>query len=452
MKFFKFDWFSSKEKRELEELRKAEVERLKRVNEDLERTVTALSTNSRPYKNMYYSNGVVTLVTNSGDVLTKTDVDQSIVDRIKNCYSESAVLDIFTEIVIKPNNVLGTEDEKHIVKSSLGIFDGHEEFILEGENVYLKGVSLAIPTIIVASFIEILEKIDVYTWNMSSYEVKELEEQFEALKMFWLKLALNGIEQSRLDLLNFCRKNDVKITRNGNLVLYRRIVNFGSQNKKLLEFVSQEYFKIKAKKDIPLDYFVTLENGNYVLNNLNKVNVGDFNREDVIGNLLYLYTELPNMTENQYTSWHARGEQTIKIGSIYKIDEDRINLNNGLCAAGGLHAAAVDYNYSGFGDTPVVVLVNPSKAITVPVNETGKLRTTEMFIACINDKPLGIHFDEGALSAFDEEYNNLTIKELEDAISKKSFAPASVEDQISPITFLDMEGIKNLLKGRVKTI
>lgn len=109
----------------------------------------------------------------------------------------------------------------------------------------------------------------------------------------------------------------------------------------------------------------------------------------------------------------------------------------------------MDYNYSSFGDVPVVVLVNPSKAITVPVGEIGKLRTIEMFVACVNDKPQGVHFDEDSLLAFDEEYNNLTIKELEDAIRDKSFKSASILDEVSPITFTDLKSIKNMLSNRV---
>lgn len=172
----------------------------------------------------------------------------------------------------------------------------------------------------------------------------------------------------------------------------------------------------------------------------------------VKGVLKDLYLDLPNMEANNYTAYHkgtSGVDPEIKIGGIYKIDETGINLDNGLCAAGGLHAAAVNYNYNGFGDTPVVVLVNPSKAITVPLGETGKLRTTEMFVACINDKPHGVHYDSDGLSAFDEEYNNLTIQELEEAIKDKSFKVASVENNISPIAFTDLTAIRDMLSHRV---
>lgn len=111
----------------------------------------------------------------------------------------------------------------------------------------------------------------------------------------------------------------------------------------------------------------------------------------------------------------------------------------------------MDYDYSGFGDTKVVVLVNPSKAITVPKGEIGKLRTTEMFIACTNDKPQGVHFDEDALSAFDDEYYSFTLQELEEAVANKNFSNFEVKDK-KIVEGVDINKIKDLLKERVKKV
>ena len=128
---------------------------------------------------------------------------------------------------------------------------------------------------------------------------------------------------------------------------------------------------------------------------------------------MYKNPDLNN--ENVFTSWHSRDKHTIKVGSVYQINENEINTNNGLEAQEDymllqLIMIIVDLEIHLF------VLVSPSKTITVPKEETGKLRTTEMFIACINDKPHGIHLDEKTIAAFDEEYNNFTINELEEAL------------------------------------
>lgn len=439
MEWFKNDWFKSKKRKELEK----ELKDLKQENEELSTKANAIVqkySEDRLYKNIFFSNGIVTLVMNQGTVLTKTGADASFVDRIKNAKTEDEIFNMFFVVPVIDNNI-DTKEDKALVSSNLDILRNHKDFKIVDNKVYFKDVSLELPSIISSGFIEILEK-----GASSVYNSLELSDQYEALKMFWLKLALNGIEQSRLDLLNFCKNNSVRITKNGNLVLYRRIVTTGSKDKSLVTFVSQKYYEIKKWKKSPKKYWViTNPDGTLKLLKYQPRKNGSFT---INGNLSDLYKNLPTMKGNTYTSAHNKGKLTIKIGDIYRIDDSEINLDNGLCAAGGLHAAAVNYDYSGFGDTPVVVLVNPSKAITVPKNETGKLRTTEMFIACINDKPHGVHFDEEALTSFDEEYNNITIDELEQAIKNKSFSPASVEDKVSPITFVDLQNIKEMLNKR----
>ncbi len=412
----------------------------------------------KPYKNIIYSNGNITVVFPDGTVLDKMNVDRDFFDKVKNSYYqvdiENMMIDKTNQPVVKQHTA-ETADERSLVAENLEVIRNHKDFIVCGNNVTLKGVNLAIPAIILASFIEILEKERALTNNpdikadWAIIEEEDLFDQYNALKMFWLKLALNPLPQSREDLLVFCRKNDVRITNNGNLILYRRIVSKGGENKEYVRFVSQTYYSLKKNGEDTRNYAVGQKAGGafYHVDLRNE----DFKERELIGNLQHLYLELPEHQENSFTAAHDRSVE-IKVGSIYKISKGKINLNNGLCAAGGLHAAAVDYNYSGFGDTPVVVLVNPSKAITVPVNETGKLRTTEMFIACINDKPQGTHFDETALSAFDEEYHDFTLEELEAAATSKSFEELSVVEEVPAVSLLDLNTIKDMLKKRIKNI
>lgn len=427
LKFFKFDWFSSKERKELLNEIKSVKELVNKNNETKPVPVEPEVTNKTVYRNIYCHNDNITVVLRDGTILN-SDLTSNMLDQIKSASTEAEIINLF----LPKSIIVDDQDEKKVVEVNMDILKDHPDFLIKDGDVFMKGVNMKIPSLIVASFIEVLEK--------------RLSDEYIALKMFWLKLALNGIESSRNDLLNFCRKNDVKITKNGNLVLYRRIVSKGNEDKSLIKFVSSNYYKIKSWKKSPSKHWVIEKNGAL---SLSKTKPNRRNKAECKGNLKDLYLDLPNMTNNSYTSAHNKGKLEIKVGSIYRIPESEINLDNTICAAGGLHAAAVDYNYSSFGDTPVVVLVNPSKAITVPLGEIGKLRTTEMFIAAVNDKAHGQHFDDSSLTVFDEEYNNLTISELEDAIKNKSFSPASVKENVSPINFNDLESIKNILKQRV---
>jgi len=406
----------------------------------------------RPYKNIIYSCGNLTVIFDDGTVLDKMNVDKDFLSDIRACKSqkeiENLMVDRTQSTSQKSSHVIETEDERQKVYCNLEVLHKHKDFVVSGNTVILKGVNLPIPTIILTSFIEILEKLEESRkagklFGLSSHDYFD---QYQALKMFWLKLALNPLPQSREDLLAFCRINDVRITNNGNLILYRRVVSNITADKGYVTFISQSYYSIKSKNQDCKNYAVGKKSGYFYTTDLRK---DDFVASELIGNLQHLYLELPEYENNTFTAAHDHTVK-IKIGGIYKIDDKKINLDNGLCAAGGLHAAAVDYNYSGFGDTPVVVLVNPSKAITVPTNETGKLRTTEMFVACINDKDQGYHFDESALTSFDEEYHDFSLYELEQAASSKSFSTLSVKDNVPAISLVDLDLIKFMLKNRIK--
>lgn len=434
MKWFKTIWLSSKER---EILRKAQN------NELVDRASSQVNLEEKPYDKIIYSNGTVTVIFKSGVVISKSDTDYNFLDRVKQCVTEAQIRDLFSNKTNSTDSTVSIEEE--IVSNNLDILINNKAFNVVGSTVYMKGVNLPIPAPVVASFIEILEKSE-------SCPSKELDDQFNALKMFWLKLALNSLPQSREDLLTFIRKNDVKITRNGNLILYRRVVSRGDTDKKLVAFVTQEYYRIKKSGEDPRLFAVYEQNNNYGIVDLREYDPIS-KPTDIIPfcNLQQMYLELPNHDSNDFTAWHGKGT-TIKIGGVYKIPENEINLDNSICAAGGLHAAAVDYDYSGFGDTPVVVLVNPSKAITVPLGETGKLRTTEMFVACVNDKPHGEHFDEGALSAFDSEYHDFTLDELEEAAKSKSFGNLSVKDNVPAVSLIDLNEIRKMLTSRIEYV
>lgn len=458
MNWFKSIWLTSEERAILQEAKRkrdGNVFTSEEVQKIVEREVgivkenTKPSTPARPYNRVIYDGRSIQVIFNDGSVYSKLGVDGQLFREVRDAKTEEEIYKLLQDEVIESITVeIDSPEEKKLVKENSTIFDGHNDFEKRNGEIFMKGVNLALPSIVAATFIEILEKLDMADQGTNEWD--ELQDNYHALKMFWLKLALNPLPQSREDLLLFVKKNDVRITKNGNLVLYRRIVSYKDKtDHELTTFISQNYADRKRQKKAhthPRNYSVYKDaDGKLILWDGN----GKKPKADRVGNLEQLYKDLPTMVNNVYTSAHNRGKLKIKIGGIYQIPEDEINLDNGLCAAGGLHAAAVDYNYSGFGDVPVVVLVNPSKAITVPTNEWKKLRTTEMFIAAINDKPHGEHFDDGALSAFDEEYHDFTLGELEEAVKNKDIKALSISGHAPAV---DENAIKVLLKTRVKSI
>lgn len=456
MQWFKMLWLNSDER---------EILRAAKEKKDAPVTPTIVAPvevdNGRPYKNIFYSNRNLTVVFKDGNVFTRANATPELFNSVQNASSAKQVEDLmidttkYQEPVIQDTKI-ETAQERQLVSDNLDVFKGKADFEIKGRDVFLKGVNLAMPAPVIASFIEILERIEgipLFHQNApeamgATNKLVDYQSQLEALKMFWLKLALNTLPQSREDLLVFCRKNNVRITRNGNLILYRRIVSKTGADTKFVTFVTQQYYRLKKEFQDTRNFGVARWGDDYGLVDLRDyVGTGP----EPFVNLQVAYLELPTFDTNTFTSAHDN-KVDIRIGGIYKIPDSKINLNNSICATGGLHAAAVDYDYSGFGDLAVVVLVNPSKAITVPMGETGKLRTTEMFIACVNDKPIGQHFDESALSAFDSEYHDLTLGELEEAAKSKSFEKLSVQDTVPAVSLVDLNTIKDMLKNRVKTV
>lgn len=466
MNWFKSLWLTSEEK---EILKKAREEKLKIVIPEVPEKQSSIVHEEietpKCYTKLIYSNKNITVVFPDGDYISLANIEQDRFLKVKEASSKEEIEFILIDKEVNEEEIEEQEDKK-IVKDNLDIFRDHEDFSVHANGeVFMTDVNLPIPSPIIFSFAEILYKMEALRdkgalfggEDIDSEEYSKLGEMYNALKMFWLKLALNSIPKSRESLLTFIKKNNVQITPNGNLVLYRRIVSKKpkqTDSKTLVEFVSQEYYRIKKMKKAPKNYIVYSRLGEYQVVHIDKEPKENNPYWKMEGNLNEKYQNLSKEEDNQFVSSHSgkNGQLSIKIGSIYSIPEEEIDLDRSICASGGLHAAAVNYNYSGFGDTPVVVLVNPSKAITVPTGEVGKLRTTEMFVACVNDKPHGVHFDNDALSAFDEEYHDLSLQELEDIVKSKKFDKLNIKKTKVALDNTSITKINEILANRIKEI
>ena len=201
----------------------------------------------------------------------------------------------------------------------LDIFNDVDDFEVVGNSVYFKGIrSVEIPSLIVARFIEILENnktssFDDYANNASLL----LDEEYQSLKAFTYWLLLNPIESTRKDTLDFIRKNQLPITSNGMLVTFRKVVSKGKTNKELVKFISESYFKVKKWKKSTSKYkIVTIPNSNIF-----ELKSFEFNVENTdyicLGDLNYLYNNLPKFEENIFTDSHTKSK-IIKIGEVYK--------------------------------------------------------------------------------------------------------------------------------------
>lgn len=445
MKLFSWDWFVSSERKELLAL---QIKNAKLEGAILEKRLEPKYEVAKPYKKLIYKDGHLTAVLGKGVVISKKNVEAQVFQQVKDAYTEDIIRMLLSpepeKAVVQSN--LYTEEEISFVESSKNILREFKDFEFKGVDVYLKGVNLAIEPIVLASFIELSErKLKVFD-DQTEYEL--LQEQFEALKYFWMWAALNPIESSRNDLFAFVKKNDIAITKNGMLELYRRVVSVGAKDKELVQFVSEQYYKVKKNKKSPKSYFVTSAHGTKDFKLVHK----DALDGDIDGNLADLYISLNTMSENIYTDGHT-GTKIIRVGHVYKEDEDKIDLNNNVSCSSGLHVGSKSFGFDGFGDTGVVALVNPMKVRSVPNHESNKMRVSEMFIVGVVElDQYSEHVDKGDISDYSEVYFNSSLEELEQELKNKSFEKLSCQDNVPALAIADIINIKDALKNRVVNI
>jgi len=455
MKWFNFSWFRSPEREALDKLKVKEQELTNGIFQKRLDKMSVQVTWKPPYKKLLYTNGKITVVMEGGVVINAVG-DGELFQKVKDAYTEDQVRTLLIPVPEVKETIKEeyTQEEIAFVQDNLSIIKKHQDFEQIGDDIFLKGVALPLVPIVLASFIEILEKkaaIPLFSIDSigETQKLVVLQEQFEALKMFWRWTALNPIESSRRDLLSFVKNNDISITLNGMLELYRRVVNVGSTDKALVTFVGEQYFKVKKNKKSPKNYFVWLkDDGSYLLSTDDRPS----GIEKIEGNLAELYTSLNTMAENIYTDAHTR-TKIIKIGEVYREDEDKIDLDNSRSCSAGLHVGSRSFMFNGFGDTGVLALVNPSKVRSVPNHECNKMRVSEMFIVgAVDLGEYSSHVDSGDLADYSQEYFNASVEELEQQLKDKTFEKLSCQENVPVVSISNIIDIKNALKERIVTI
>jgi len=431
-----------------------ELKEKKEYANNLEKTIIKL-TNPTPCVNkLIYNVNQKTLqvISCSGDTYSGFNIQPEQLESFRNADNETIIKLLTPKQEVTVKEINHNAIEKELVTSFLDIFESIEDFEVVGNSVFFRGVkSVEIPSLIVAAFIEILNRFEQ---PQTDEEYNSTEQEYQSLKAFTLKLLTSPRQESIDQVLSFCRHNDLRISKRGNIIAYRRVKEFTDvtmpDNSELAVFVQESANKIKKWKKSAKNYEVFDDNG-YVFIHTDKLN--KYNKH--VGNLYELYNNqsaLKPETTKLYTSSHNYGKYTFAIGDIYKAEDGDIDIDAGNCASGGLHFAACDYNYSGFGDTPIVVLINPAKTITIPIDEMQKGRTTEMKIACINPNEHGIHIDESLIEQADIEFDEYTLEELQQVISQKTLKPLSVEEEVTNLSIPEVVNIKDLLSKRVVNI
>ena len=172
--FFSFQWLSSEErklkKQELELKKEELLLKEKRLNKEepevlqkefMEQVLTAPT---KPFKSVRVIGKTCMVVLNDGTTLSKDDPE--LLGKVRQAQNEEDIIELFC----KTESVKEDEEETKLVAGNLDILKGHEDFVVEGDRVKMKGVNLWIPPIVLASFIELLEKMET-VWDENEHKL-----------------------------------------------------------------------------------------------------------------------------------------------------------------------------------------------------------------------------------------------------------------------------------------
>lgn len=313
-----------------------------------------------------------------------------------------------------------------------------------------KELPLSIPATLLKRFVYLAQKIEA---NNS-----DALDEYVALKNFWMWLSLNPVAENREKLYDFVTRNGLKINSHGLFFAYRMILATNKGNsmmsKELVTMISDFYLKIKKAKKGPNSFNLVKDSeGDYGYRHIDK-GVDDVT---VIGNVGTLYFSLADAQEQMFTDNYTRTFD-IRIGREVSQDASKCDFDSNVSFSRGLHNGSVNYGlFNGFGDTPVLTLINPMKVCAVPAADV--LRSTAYLpVAIITEKTSADVLRSGDTLSIADEYYIDSVKELKQLL--KDHTPQELHEQNiladlsnDTITLIanSVENIEETLKERVIT-
>jgi len=487
MSIFSLSWF--KRQSELENL---VIEEQKLKNEILKKEL-GISI-EKPYLSIKLVNDVLTIVLNDGSILTKPNATESDYWTAFGASSESLLFDLCSDSGVKDERRKQEAEIARLNALQQGIrtLEGLDDFEIEGHSVKLRGTDRTMPQLLVEKFIEI---VDAY--NMDPFNEVTVDEEYQALKRFFMWCCLNPRAEVANDLYEFLNKNSFRITKQGFFAALRNVVTLHGGTE-LVQFVSNAYNKVKAVwKKSPDKYTVFLENGVYKL-----VHEDDlYNEEEVvcvdcdgsgyaydeneeedgvcdqcdgtgivteriyqengekIGNLTELYLDLPNRHENRFTDAHTRTFD-IRVGQVVSMPPEECNWSTADCAHAGLHFTSDHINYVGCGDQSVLVLINPMKVVGIGEQKGRCYEYLPIMTVSTEESTTILHDLDFDTLKLDEafvirELQNLAEKAKEGFVveaSKHQFNIPSMNISIIDNIVASLEEMKDSISNRINII
>jgi hypothetical protein len=465
-------WFKSKIEHAVEKAISNKIDNLME-QEDVEEV-----SSQKPYTNIKLVNDVLTVVLRNGNILTKTGATDDDYYKAVNATTEASLYNVCSTAEIMEERRKNEAEIARVKAVQQGIkkLEGLADFEVEGNSVKLAGTGRTMPQLLVEQFIQIVDRVSYYV-GFGDLEAKlAQDEEYQALKRFFMWCCLNPRAEVADDLYEFLHKNSFRITKQGFFVALRNIVTLHGGTE-LVQFVSNAYNKVKAVwKKSPDNYHVFVKDNQYSFVHVDDMyeEIEEYNEEydeyytdtiakldlgEDLGSLTELYLDLPNRAENRFTDAHTRTFD-IRVGKVTNMPPEQCNWNRADCGHAGLHFTADQINYVGCGDTSVLILINPMKVVGIGELKGRCYEYLPIMTVPREESTTILHDLDFDTLELDEDYAIRELQNLADR-AKDGFVIEASKHQfnIPAMTHFQIENIaaslyemKNTLSKRVSTI
>ena len=322
-------------------------------------------------KNIIKTSQFISVTLDSGVVLVTGDTSSEMFKRIRDAKSDD---DIIALIDTDYDNM--DPLEKPVSADLRALVSGEissDYLVIKGNSAYIPSISeLTVPQ----DFAE----------QVLAAELEGKEDLLTTYLNFWTLISMNPDSNVRNNIFWFIRKWDIKISKSGLLIAYRNAdyKKDGNFSKEFVDKVTNDYIKVRAQKQSPKNYFYA-DDDFKVLVSTKKGHIKPEDKET----LADWYEAVTNTDSTPVFTDHHSHTFTIRIGETVSMPREKCCSDQNVSCSTGLHAGSAGWlteNY--YGDTGLMVLINPAKVTSIPtVDDYGKLR-------CCEYLPVGIvHFD-----------------------------------------------------------
>lgn len=384
----------------------------------------------------------ITVVLDDGVVLSKPnctkELEEQIWDAVKSEDKEQILY------LLSPKAKEALDEIRDLEEFEVKV--GSSEYLtIVGSSIYIKSISeLSLPVDLAKSILKA--------------EIEGDKVLLESYLNFWTLVSLNPDSRARMNLFWFLKKYGMTITKSGLFVAYRN-VEVKSVGKtidlELTTFVSNAYVKIKKDKKSPSNFYVTETSGvsGY---SLSKFNEGFESGTKSLGSVKDLYEKLSKSTEKSsvtiYTDNYTKSME-ITIGKIVVMDRDKCDSVQENTCSRGLHVASKDWllnNGRGFGNTTLLVLVNPASVVAVPPSDSyGKMRTCSYYPVKIVTKEELSQSEPIIPDGYEDDFiNSIELGEVSNNDENPYFIPVPNIPELSEQTIIrSINRLKNFRKN-----